>query len=112
MPHIIIEHSDNLGTAEQLKSLALDVHNTMAQQDTIKIEALKTRTCICHNLVLGAGQKSQMLHITLLLLTGRSDELKQSFIRVISETAKPYYDSSVCSFSVEVKELETYYTQR
>lgn len=112
MPHIIIEHSGNLGSEEQLKNLAMDLHTTMAQQETIKIEALKTRTCVSHNVVLGTGQKNQLLHITFLLLAGRSDELKQTFINALSETAKPYYDPSVCSFSVEVKELETYYTER
>lgn len=112
MPHIMIEHSDTFSNASKLKSLAEELHGTMATQETIKIEALKTRTFSSTNVILGAGLKKEFLHITFLLLPGRSDELKQTFIKTISEVAKKYYNPMSCSFSVEVCELQTYFTER
>lgn len=112
MPHILIEHSDNFSNKAKLGSLAHDLHSTMAKQETVKIEALKTRTFSSSNVILGSGQKNEFLHITFLLLTGRSEDLKQTFIKAITEVAKEYYDPSNCSFSVEVRELQTYFTER
>ena len=108
MPHIVIEHDSEIKKNIDLKKLAHSLHQTMASQETVALEALKTRTIEVSNVIIGDGKDNKMIHVEVQLLTGRSDELKVKMGEDIFLECKKYLEGIVCSLSVNVTELGTY----
>ena len=104
MPHIIVEHtaSMNLDMAKLLSQL----HENLASQDTVQIKAIKTRAVPVQHVILGTGSWSdKMLHITLKLLPGRSDQLKRTMSQDLHDVAKKFVQDDTITITVEVMEL-------
>jgi 5-carboxymethyl-2-hydroxymuconate isomerase len=104
MPHIIVEHSATMKL--DLPELLSALHFNLAEQDTVKIKAIKTRAVPVHHVIIGDGRWSdKMLHIALKLLPGRSDELKRTMSQGLFDTAKDFVKDDSISITVEVMEL-------
>ena len=113
MPHIIIEHDSSISKKLNLGSMVKDLHTNLASQKTVKLEFLKTRTIEVDNVLIGTGKHNQMIHVNVLLLTGRSTELKEKMSNDLFDIVKDYLDKSEigmedCSLSVNVDELGSY----
>ncbi|BBN80668.1 hypothetical protein PA25_06530 [Pseudoalteromonas sp. A25] len=74
MPHIIIEHSNNLPIATQ--QLIEHVHQATEQTNLFDNSTIKTRAQSYEHVKLQAG-KSGFIHIQAHLIAGRSEEQKQ-----------------------------------
>lgn len=104
MPHIIAEHSE--GLSAPVKDLLSQLHNSLAGQNTVSLEAIKTRALPIYHAVIGNGEaQTEMLHITLKLLPGRSDELKKKMAQDLFDLARAAIPDEKSSISVEVMEL-------
>tara|TARA_Y100000385_G_C12825917_1_gene522394 strand:- start:400 stop:735 length:336 start_codon:yes stop_codon:yes gene_type:complete len=109
MPHIIIEHDSKIKSEVDLSILADTLHSSLAAQKTVKLEALKTRTIEVENVLIGNNDMpNKMIHITVLLLAGRSDELKEKMAKSLFDKTKELLDGFSCSITVNIDELATY----
>ena len=101
MPHLIIESSLSLPSAT-IKKLHMEVGN----QETISLEALKTRFYRANESLVGDFSENRHTAITLKLLPGRSSQLKEKIADHLLEMAKSLIPNG--TISVEVNELEIY----
>lgn len=108
MPHIIIEHDTKTKSEVDLKHFVKEIHTTLSEQETVALEAIKTRTINIDNVWISDGTHNQMLHITVHLLKGRSEELKEIMANALFDKAKELLSSINCSLSVNIVELGTY----
>lgn len=72
MPHIIVEHTKDVSDVQKL---LINLHKNLASQETVVLNSLKSRSIAVGHAVVGNGETDSLLHITLKLLPGRSDEL-------------------------------------
>ncbi len=112
MPHLIIEHSKVLTLKTDLPALVKDLHSTFAKQETVKLEAVKTRTIESNHNIVGDGSKKEHLFLRVFMLKGRSEDLKNTFTKAIVEVLKKHIYSDKCCLCVELCELQHYYTER
>jgi 5-carboxymethyl-2-hydroxymuconate isomerase len=82
MPHLIAEYSEEL--VFNNKELAVTLHQTLSQQETIKESSIKTRLVPVQGSVVGMQCTGNLfIHICLKLLPGRSDELRRKMALAI-----------------------------
>ncbi|MCC6598081.1 MAG: hypothetical protein IT559_04770 [Alphaproteobacteria bacterium] len=104
MPHIIVEYSATMKL--DMPELLNQLHVALAQQDTIKIKAIKTRAIPVHDVIIGDGRWSdKMVHIALKLLPGRDDALKRTMAQELHDVTKLFVQDDSISITVEVIEL-------
>lgn len=109
MPHIVIEHS-GLGQNLDLASLSIKLHNTLSGHETINLAAIKTRTIESSHANIGtSSMANKFIHITLLLLPGRSDELKLKIVKNLYDDTLLFLTDKNCSVSVETRDLGVYF---
>jgi 5-carboxymethyl-2-hydroxymuconate isomerase len=108
MPHIIIEHDEKTKNEIDLSKLAKSLHLNLASQDTIKLEAIKTRTVELKNVIVGTGASNRMIHIEVLLLEGRSQELKEYIAQELFNLTQIMLQDLECALTVNIAELGVY----
>ena len=109
MPHIIIEHDSKTKKEINLSKLAQSLHAILATHETVKLEALKTRTVEVENVIIGNNEMpNKMIHVTVLLLAGRSNELKETMAKSLFDKTHEILDGHPCSITVNIDELATY----
>jgi len=108
MPHIIVEHTKKIGTDLDLSLLNKELHKCLSQQDTVNLPSIKTRSIEVANAIVGDGKSNDFVHINVLLLTGRSDELKKIMAEKLFDVASTYIKDFHCLLSVNIDELGIY----
>lgn len=104
MPHIIAEISKDL--IEDVPAFLNDLHQSLANQNTVSINAIKTRAIIVKDCVIGDDhQENAMCHVTLKLLPGRDDALRKKMAADLHAVILQYVDKSV-SATVETALLD------
>ena len=105
MPHIIVEHTDDI---EGMDALVGDLHQSLAGQESVTFGAIKSRSITIQNAFVGeaqnGSQNNSMVHVTLKLLSGRSDELRAKMTGDLLNVVKSKVASST-SVTVESVEL-------
>lgn len=115
MPHLIIEHNQLVSLNIDTQQLASELHNILATQETIKANSIKTRTVMVSNTVIGTiDPEPGFMHITLLLLPGRTPELKDSIGKALFNCATKALMpiekfESTGSLTLEIRDLGTYF---
>ncbi len=86
MPHVIIEYADILEAQVTRKNLVNTIHQTVEKSGLFSPADIRSRTQSFDRFRLGVTQHS-FLHITIRLLSGRTDEQKleltQSIIQAV-----------------------------
>lgn len=109
MPHIIIEHPSIKNNDIDLADLSNSLHNYLAEHESIKTPAIKTRTVLVDNVFVGEEATSnEFIHITILLLSGRTQLLKETIVKNIYNKAKNFIPETY-TLSVETRDLGVYY---
>lgn len=72
MPHIIVEHSSDI---KGIDGLLASLHESLASQETVVMDSIKTRSVEVSNVIIGNGSQNSMIHVVVKLLAGRSNEL-------------------------------------
>ncbi len=108
MPHIIIEHDQETASEIELSKLCHALHKTLSEQETVNLEAIKTRTIEVKNSIVAKGINNKLLHIEVRLLTGRSESLKEEMASAIFTRAKEFLSENQCALSVNISELGVY----
>ena len=110
MPHIIIEHNTEANSELDLMNISKSLHFNLAEFPTIKLSAIKTRTHEVKNVFIGEeSTPNKFIHITLLLLEGRSKELKEEIIKSLFDSATSLVNNSDYTVTVETRDLGTYF---
>ena len=105
MPHIIVEYSETL-TALDVPKLVMELHHDLATRETINIHAIKSRAIPVQYVLVGNNDElDKMIHITLKLLPGRSDELKKEMAQGLIDKSKHLAHDERVSVTCEVAEL-------
>jgi 5-carboxymethyl-2-hydroxymuconate isomerase len=107
MPHIIIEHSNNLNESVDLQKLVVDTQEALASQGVDKAR-IKSRAIPLERYVVGdKGKEGAMVHITLLLLEGRDDVLKKQYSTAIYDEAQKAVEAfgGYCAVTLEVRDM-------
>ena len=89
MPHIIVEHTADV---KDVPVLLEKLHTCLAEQETVTLESIKTRAVPVTHVILGDGTKNAMLHITIKLLAGRSDDLLSTISGALHNVALAHCD--------------------
>ena len=106
MPHIVVEYTDTLSDRVDIPKLLSDLHDDLAERETVDIHAIKTRAIPVQYCVVGDGENpDKFIHITLRLLPGRNDDLKKEMAQGLFDIAvKERHDDRI-SISVEVVDM-------
>jgi 5-carboxymethyl-2-hydroxymuconate isomerase len=102
MPHIIIEHSEDLPVLPQV--LVEKAHNATFQSGLFDLETIKTRAIAYQQYQLGEG-KEGFIHIAAHIMAGRSIEQKQMLSESLLECLKTYCRDSD-SLSVNIYDIQ------
>ena len=106
MPHIIIEHSEELSSQIELPALAKDLHVSLAGQDTVVRKDIKTRTIAVQNSYVGEAEDTNLfIHVVLKLLEGRDQSLRCKMASDLHSILKDYTSDIICSISVDTVEM-------
>ena len=104
MPHIIVEYSEHLSV--DIPKLLEDLHYDLSEKETINIHTIKSRAIPVKYTIVGDGKDADlMIHITVRMLPGRSDDLKKSIAQSLHETARKAVPDDRINISVEIQEL-------
>ena len=104
MPHLIIEHSEDLTHTFDTKALMQCAHNAAVESGLFGLSDIKVRAYPCANALI-AGNESSFLHVTIYLLSGRTAETKKALTTlVLNEFAKLGLD--VSSLSVDARDMD------
>lgn len=108
MPHIIIEHSDNLNSHVDFQALVEDTQNALADEGIDKARIKSRAIPLTHYVVGEKGKEGAMIHITLLLLEGRDVETKQQYSQAIYQLAKKSVEDydGYCAVTLEVRDMD------
>ena len=113
MPHLIVEHSYDIAS-EPITQLQQDIQVIMSQSEgNFTIEGCKTRSFTFGDYFVGSlnQEESSFIHITLKILSGRSQEVRKA----LSDKIMTYLDQFVsnqnlsskrCDISIDICEME------
>ncbi|MGO2366660.1 MAG: 5-carboxymethyl-2-hydroxymuconate Delta-isomerase [Pseudoalteromonas sp.] len=102
MPHIIIEHSEDLPVLPQV--LVEKIHLTAFESGLFELATIKTRAIAYTHYQLGDG-KEGFIHISVHIMAGRSIEQKQLLSETLLNCLQTYCRDSD-SLSVNVHDME------
>ncbi|WP_028800766.1 5-carboxymethyl-2-hydroxymuconate Delta-isomerase [Streptomyces sp. 142MFCol3.1] len=113
MPQITVDCSESLDDAFDRRGFALALHPVVVETAAARIEACKTRFRTTGDDVVGAdGEGHAIVHVTLALLAGRSDETKARLTEAALELLRKYVEpveGVTVHASAEVRDLDPSY---
>lgn len=100
MPHIIIEHSENISSSA-VNKIFPEIQNIMfaIKEGNFDLEQCKARAISFDKYLVGSKheEKSAFLHITIKILAGRSVEVRKKLAEKVMDFAKKSYENLVFS---------------
>lgn len=108
MPHIIVEHTSSIAQSVNMNELNKNLHSCLAAQETVSLQSIKTRSIQAENVFVGDGTINDFIHITVLLLQGRSEELKATMTENLFQEAQKSLKGLECLLSVNIDDLGVY----
>jgi 5-carboxymethyl-2-hydroxymuconate isomerase len=113
MPQIIVDHSESLSAAFDATALAHDLHSAAVEVAAAKPEACKTLFRPCRTTAIGfEADGHAVLHVTIGLLAGRTDETKARLTETVLEALRKHVrptEGVALHVSAEVRELDASY---
>ena len=110
MPHIILEHSDNVQDEIDYKEFFKKIHQVFLENGYADINAFKSRYIIHDKYYLGNGDIDNIfIHLSLSVLAGKSTGQLQNIAkqskRLLHDTYKVSNDYNPRAFSAEIREM-------
>ncbi|MEV7346667.1 5-carboxymethyl-2-hydroxymuconate Delta-isomerase [Streptomyces sp. NPDC093544] len=114
MPQITVDYSDALDLTFDRRGFALALHPVVVETAAARIEACKTRFRLTETNVVGAEVDGHaVVHVTLALLPGRTDETKAKLTEAVLELLRQHIEPtdgvSTVHASAEVRDLDPSY---
>lgn len=110
MPHIIVEHSQNLAGDQHIQSLCQEIFDTMATHPTFPDpSAIKVRA-VGYTRRVQALENDHFVHATIKLLPGRDEETKKQLTQKLLDLLMESLPEA-SSFSVDIEDLSSAYVK-
>ncbi|STX52392.1 5-carboxymethyl-2-hydroxymuconate Delta-isomerase [Legionella busanensis] len=114
MPHLVLEYSNNIDIRPEAVTFFAQAHALLEKALPTKLSSCKSRCISYDSFHIGSGQiNNAMLHLTLKILPGRSDSLKeqvgQELIELMKECFQQRNKNLNLEFSVEIMETNAHY---
>lgn len=108
MPHIIVEYSSSIKDFVEIPEVLEKLHASLSSQEGVDIARVKARGIKIKNAVVGTkGAGGHMVHTTVLLLEGRSDDVKkkygQDLFDILNKEIKTHFPE--CAITLEVRDM-------
>ncbi|MFK5998085.1 MAG: hypothetical protein QM492_08245 [Rhodobacterales bacterium] len=103
MPHFIVEHADALQNDSDCNDALKIVLDCGASMDFIKRDDIKTRLVPYSHILAGDGRTS-FIHITVFLLAGRPDALKETLSIALRDVLDLRFPR-VQSISIDIRDM-------
>ncbi|WP_120501843.1 5-carboxymethyl-2-hydroxymuconate isomerase [Roseovarius sp. EL26] len=111
MPHLILEHSADLGQGHDLQALCDTMWELVVAHPSVTgPETVRVRTIAATASRIGVEPQS-FVHATLLLLPGRSDEVRQDMAQMVLDALDKEMPE-IGSISVRLDDLNPPYIKR
>ena len=111
MPHLVLEHSDNLPGPFDHEALFADLHDRLAATGQFKLAQIKSRAVACPRSFVAEGRPERVfVHLTVSILSGRDEvfrqELSASCLAVLRAGFGRAWEERPCDLTVEIREME------
>lgn len=111
MPHLVVEHSDNLPAPLDHAALLEALHRALEGFHLFKPEDIKSRVVAHERFRVGAGDPGHVfVHLTLSIMGGRDLETRKRLAaELVAVTIKglgPTWSARRCDVTAEVREME------
>ncbi len=106
MPHLIMEYSEPVNERVNIDLLLADLHQYLVKSGECVPANIKSRAYACQQWLIGEhNDRYNFIHVTLLLLNGRTFEqknrLSQGLLAVLTQHAEV-----ISSLSVDIRDME------
>jgi 5-carboxymethyl-2-hydroxymuconate isomerase len=106
MPHITVEYCETL-SAVDIPKLVAALHEDLSTRETINLHGIKSRAVPVKYVIVGdQTDYDKMIHITLKLLPGRSDDLRKEMAQGLAAAARQHASDTRIAITCEVVELD------
>jgi 5-carboxymethyl-2-hydroxymuconate isomerase len=103
VPHLTLEYTKNVEQNVNFQDLFSVLHDILADVGGVNIDNCKSRAIRRDDYHIGTGEADKaFVHLELLLLEGRSSELKQEIGRRILKVLTEYYASSQAERDLQI----------
>ena len=110
MPHIHLETTADLPENADVPDILEALVAKLATQETVASESIKAYHTLRSNWAMGEGAPAGFAHCTLMVLTGRSPELRRRMAEAAMATLREHFKMSLeaneVSLTLEVREME------
>lgn len=111
MPHLILEHSDNLVAPLDHAALFAALHAELERSGLFRPEDIKSRAVAHAHYRVGKGEPSDVfVHLTLSIMEGRPVEVRKALgaalLAVVQRGLGPTWSERRCDVTVEVREMD------
>lgn len=105
MPHIIVEYCETL-SALDVPKLVMDLHQDLGERESVNPHLISSRAIPVKYVVVGTQEDfDKLIHITLKLFEGRSEELRAEMAKGLQDIARKHAHDERVSITVEVLEM-------
>lgn len=102
MPHITLEFSNNV-PEKDFTQLFLKMHEFLSTQLPTELNNCKSRIVRCENFLIGdADPKNAFVHLAILVLKGRSVELKNTIASQLMQMLKAHFKDSAKLMDLQI----------
>jgi 5-carboxymethyl-2-hydroxymuconate isomerase len=104
MPTLYFEYTNNLKISDKVKPFLLEIHHLLV--DTIKTDLETCRSLVTpySDFVIGSGNNNTaFIQLTINMLPGRSDEVKDKLGAAIYEKIKQDFSAQINQFKTQIR---------
>ena len=117
MPHLVLECSSNINVRPEVTGFFAKAHSLLEKMLPTQLSSCKSRFISYDTFYLGSGHlDNAMLHLTLKILPGRSDLLKeqvgQALIKLMTDCFQEADNNLNLQFSIEIIEASPHYFKK
>lgn len=103
MPHLTLEYSANITEQIDFQDLFRHFHKVLNETGGVNLGNCKSRAVVQNEHLIGDGDAGHaFVHLNVLLLAGRSQELKQKLTHELLDVLKRFFTESLEKFDVQI----------
>lgn len=103
MPQILLEYTDNISERPDFKMLLLSLHFLLQDLASAELAACKSRVKELTNYCIGDGGEQQaFVHLSIGLLAGRSQEVKDQVGNAASQLLQKHFQNSYGNYATQI----------
>lgn len=111
MPHLILEHSDNLVEPLDTRAVCAELHAALLRFETFTLEDMKSRIVARDRYYSGAGAPEDVFaHLTVYIMAGRPPERRKeigaALLAVVKRGLGRSWRERRCDVTVDVREMD------